>query len=580
MILDLHQNRLKYFEAVPKSSKLDSLILAFNFIEEIENLHQAPYLTVLDLHNNKIEELPESILDMENLKTLNISNNNMNNLPPRLALLDNLVRIQVEGNPLKSIKSSIRSAKAEDLKSYLRLRLGVKEEEKLELKKAQDSHLPGASSMADPWEIYIREYLQNNQLIIQRKDIVQISEILWDYDELTMVDLSHNAIQVIPDEIYSLSSLLSLRLSYNRLTSLCEPLSQMANLRELELSDNKLGGFFTDSTVIRMESLSYLNLSNTNLHEIPATLKKLPSLSTLHLSHNHIHDIKELCREEFSGLQVVDVSNNKISIIPKAFGIFLTELNFLNVVNNEIGKLPYNLGIHKNLKNLQVDGNPLKSIRRAVIDRGTAGLLQYLADKYNDAVDGGIEEWAVSKKGKSVKIREYEEEKDYENQDSLYQKQIREPIIAGLEPKEEHIYEYKDHLGAQGYDKRGQNVQEKHYGQASSSMFNDPGTSQKDDYFWDGHQKEVKHIHQELAPEVEVPQARNDPFPEEIASTISQRNKKEMVKELNILDAQIRQLIEDIDNNFSLSKRDVQMRRKELHKVQARRNKINNELAE
>ena len=71
---------------------------------------------MLDFHNNKIEELPESILDMKNLKTLNISNNNMNNLPPRLALLDNLVRIQVGGNPLRSIKSSIRSTKAEDLK--------------------------------------------------------------------------------------------------------------------------------------------------------------------------------------------------------------------------------------------------------------------------------------------------------------------------------------------------------------------------------------------------------------------------------------------------------------------------------
>ena len=208
-----------------------------------------------------------------------------------------------------------------------------------------------------------------------------------------MIYLSHNAIQVIPDQIYSLSSLLSLRLSYDRLTSLCEPLSQMANLKELELSDNKFEGFFTNSTVIHMDSLSYLNLSNTNLSEVPVTLNKLPSLTTLHLSHNHIHHIIELCREEISGLQVIDVSNNKISEFPKAFGIFLTQINFLNVVNNEIGKLPYNLGIHKNLKNSQVNGNPLKSIRRAVIDRGTTGLLKYLDDKYNDDMDGGMGYW-------------------------------------------------------------------------------------------------------------------------------------------------------------------------------------------
>jgi hypothetical protein len=51
------------------------------------------------------------------------------------------------------------------------------------------------------------------------------------------------------------------------------------------------------------------------------------------------------------------------------------------------------IGHHKKLKNIQVDGNPLKSIRRPIIARGSQGILQYLADRYTDA-DAEIEEWA------------------------------------------------------------------------------------------------------------------------------------------------------------------------------------------
>ncbi len=47
-----------------------------------------------------------------------------------------------------------------------------------------------------------------------------------------------------------------------------------------------------------------------------------------------------------------------------------TTLNFLNVENNSLTKLPTVLGFMR-LSSLKVDGNPLKLIKRTVIDRGT-----------------------------------------------------------------------------------------------------------------------------------------------------------------------------------------------------------------
>lgn len=59
VILDLHQNQLAYFGSVPRSQKLDTINLAFNQLQQVENLENAgESLTVLDFHNNKLTELP------------------------------------------------------------------------------------------------------------------------------------------------------------------------------------------------------------------------------------------------------------------------------------------------------------------------------------------------------------------------------------------------------------------------------------------------------------------------------------------------------------------------------------------
>ncbi len=68
---------------------------------------------MLDLHNNKLSDFPESIIDLKQLKTLKVSNNNLGDINPRISLLPQLVRINIEGNPLKCIKTTMRNAGAE-----------------------------------------------------------------------------------------------------------------------------------------------------------------------------------------------------------------------------------------------------------------------------------------------------------------------------------------------------------------------------------------------------------------------------------------------------------------------------------
>ena len=97
---------------------------------------------------------------------------------------------------------------------------------------------------------------------------------------------------------------------------------------------------------------------------------------------NRITELNELCRSEYNSLEVLDVGSNKIDKVPIALVHFLPNLTSLNLSNNDLVNLPSLLGLHKNLKNLQVDGNPLKQIRRPIIERGTDAIMMYLKEKF------------------------------------------------------------------------------------------------------------------------------------------------------------------------------------------------------
>ena len=47
---------------MPRAEKLDTISLGYNQLTALSNLENAVNLTVLDLHSNKLTDLPESIL--------------------------------------------------------------------------------------------------------------------------------------------------------------------------------------------------------------------------------------------------------------------------------------------------------------------------------------------------------------------------------------------------------------------------------------------------------------------------------------------------------------------------------------
>ena len=62
-------------------------------------------LEIISLQNNKLQEIPEILAELKNLKSLNLSYNNINTLPVFLSKMDplnggSLINLSLRGNPI------------------------------------------------------------------------------------------------------------------------------------------------------------------------------------------------------------------------------------------------------------------------------------------------------------------------------------------------------------------------------------------------------------------------------------------------------------------------------------------------
>lgn len=100
---------------------------------------------------------------------------------------------------------------------------------------------------------------------------------------------------------------------------------------------------------------------------------------------------QELCNN-LPHLKIFDLRDNKITQLPDEVCL-LRNLNRLDVSNNSISVLPVTLSSLAHLISLQVDGNPIKTIRRDILQCGTARILRTLQDRAQakDREAGGVD---------------------------------------------------------------------------------------------------------------------------------------------------------------------------------------------
>ncbi|NXN11929.1 LRC40 protein, partial [Indicator maculatus] len=275
-------------------------------------------------------------------------------------------------------------------------------------------------------------------LDVHDNQLRSLPSALGQLENLQKLDLSHNKLESIPEELLQLSCLKSLLLQHNELSCLPDGFGQLVNLEELDLSNNHLTDIPTSFALLinlvrlnlasnqlknlpadinAMKSLRQLDCTKNYLETVPSELAMMASLEQLYLRKNKLRALPEFpsCRllkelhagenqieilnsenlKHLNSLSVLELRDNKIKSIPDEITL-LQRLERLDLANNDISRLPYTLGNLPQLKFLALEGNPLRTIRRDLLQKGTQELLKYLRSKIQDDVPSQNEEPPVT----------------------------------------------------------------------------------------------------------------------------------------------------------------------------------------
>ncbi|NXQ25305.1 NEPN protein, partial [Alaudala cheleensis] len=351
--LELFKNQLKQ---IPTSLPpgLEILKLADN---SINALHPSDFaglikLRVLDLRNNLIATLPPSAFSsLYNLQSLILDGNNIQSVSAPLRL-PRLMYLSMADNKLNSFPTNF-FASFQSL-HFLSLSGNFLTEVPLDLPKS-----------------LVSLKLEKNQLRVVRlqdvKHLENLSEFLLSENQLMSID----GAQLLPN-------LTILELSKNQLHAV--PLRLPARLQKLDCSNNliqrvtaqdfqglqDLKHLFLDNNAVSTfeagalqwcAQLSNLALEQNLLSSIPlrqVNLRTADTLARLDLKGNDIEDVGEQELKDLKQLQVLNLRNNKISVLDRKVLEYLPRL-----------------------RHLYLDGNPwnctcdLLRTRRALVAKGT-----------------------------------------------------------------------------------------------------------------------------------------------------------------------------------------------------------------
>ncbi|XP_044296604.1 leucine-rich repeat-containing protein 40 isoform X4 [Varanus komodoensis] len=219
-------------------------------------------------------------------------------------------------------------------------------------------------------------------LDVHDNQLISLPAAIRSLENLQKLNVSHNKLKEIPEELIQLKHLRSLLLQHNELCHLPDEFGQLAGLEELDISSNHISSIPT--SFASLTNLVRLNLACNQLRILPSEISAMKSLKQLDCTKNYLETIPpEL--GNMASLEQLYLRRNKLCYfldLPSCTS--LKGLERLDLSNNDINSLPYKVGNLSQLKFLALEGNPLRTVRRDVLQKGTQEILKYLRSKIQD----------------------------------------------------------------------------------------------------------------------------------------------------------------------------------------------------
>ena len=223
--LQLHDNHLTALpESIGNLSSLERLFLGSNQLTTLESIGNLSSLKFLYLEGNQLTTLPESIGNLNSLEYLSLRDNQLTTLPESICNLTEDCNIILSNNyicsPFPSCMDWINEQNCEFINCP---------ENFVEIN--DDCYYQSDLDVLQDF-IGLNESLEGG--------LLDIGNQRWQYGRLTSLELINNQLTTIPESIENLSSLKNLTLSYNQLTTLPENICNLPEDCNFHLRNNQL----------------------------------------------------------------------------------------------------------------------------------------------------------------------------------------------------------------------------------------------------------------------------------------------------------------------------------------------------
>lgn len=354
-LFGLPERRIKDISPLKNLVRLKKLHLSGNNIKDLSVIENFPQLEELYITENGLEQLPEEIATLKNLKVFYAAENDIEDLTP-LENLANLERINVNKNPIADFTPLRKARNLQELKMLSPLFIEEQSEDffefltnhpNLETLHANIFQHVNTEPIATlihlkDLNLKLRDVPDINFLApLTQLEIVELtSQSIYIEEKLTSIDPLKSAVnmkvlKVSGNKIHSIeplrhmNQLVELDISINNITSL-EPIKDAVHLKKLHISLNPLNSLDGIENLTKLEVLYADDIGITSLKE----LENLTKLRSITLSDNKIEDLTPL--NPLKELELVSLEGNQINDIEPLK--YLPSLRYITLKDNPIDK--------------------------------------------------------------------------------------------------------------------------------------------------------------------------------------------------------------------------------------------------
>ena len=293
------------------------------------SLSLATRLTVLDISNNRLEQLEHAELDkLPGLVSIKMSNNKLNHLPPYFGQFQSLRSLNLSSNYMEVFPDFLC-----DLKGLVDLDISFN----------TIRSLPKIGQLTALERLWATNNMLHGSLSESFRELKNLKEIDLRFNGLTSIDV-----------FAELPKLEQLMVGHNVISKFE---GSFAQIRLLHLDHNPISRFDFKAPV---PSLTSLNLASAKISQLDDSIfERMKNVTKLNLDKNHFSTLSNQVHR-LQRLEHLSIARNPLSSLPTTIG-HLQELYFLDIRECNLKKLPGELWFCYRLDTLNVSSNVLES---------------------------------------------------------------------------------------------------------------------------------------------------------------------------------------------------------------------------